>query len=129
MFIYLCHCWHCHLVCVLRVIAHGNCQTYSKATLEPVTTAAALEAEAWNLSQYCFILLHNTDASMLCRLFDDHKYMYIYHSIHQEYCYLAKQILVCILPHQLVNTCDLVRLVMCAICGRISAKMLLIVQF
>ncbi len=28
---------------------------------------------------------------MLCRLFDDRKYMDIYHPIHQEYCYLRKQ--------------------------------------
>ncbi len=35
-------------------------------------------------------LLHNTDASMLCRLFDDRKYMYIYLPIHQEYGYLCK---------------------------------------
>ncbi len=28
---------------------------------------------------------------MLCRLFDDHKYMDIYLPIHQEYCYLGKQ--------------------------------------
>ncbi len=28
---------------------------------------------------------------MLCRLFDNHKYMYIYLSIHQEYGYLGKQ--------------------------------------
>ncbi len=32
-----------------------------------------------------------TDANMLCRLFDDCKYMDIYLSIHQEYCYLGKQ--------------------------------------
>ncbi len=32
-------------------------------------------------------LLHNTDTSMLCRLFDDRKYMYIYLPIHQEYGY------------------------------------------
>ncbi len=47
--------------------------------------------EAWNMRQYCFIFLHNTDANMLCRLFDDHKYMDIYLPIHQEYCYLGKQ--------------------------------------
>ncbi len=46
---------------------------------------------AWNLSQYCFIFLHNTDANLLCRLLDDRKYMDIYLPIHQEYCYLAKQ--------------------------------------
>ncbi len=31
--------------------------------------------EAWNLSPSCFIFLHNTVANMLCRLFDDRKYM------------------------------------------------------
>ncbi len=34
--------------------------------------------EAWNLTQCCFIFLHNTDANMFCRLFDGHKYMDIY---------------------------------------------------
>ncbi len=48
-------------------------------------------AIAWNLSQHCFIFEHNTDANMLCRLFDNRKYMDIYLSIHQEYCYLGKQ--------------------------------------
>ncbi len=38
--------------------------------------------EAWNLRQYCFIFLHNTDSNMLCRLFDDRKYMDIYISPH-----------------------------------------------
>ncbi len=47
--------------------------------------------EAWNLTQCCFIFLHNTDANMLCRLFDDRKYMDIYLPIPQEYCYLGKQ--------------------------------------
>ncbi len=37
-----------------------------------------------------FHVLHNIDASMLCKLFDDRKYMYIYLSIHQEYGYLGK---------------------------------------
>ncbi len=46
---------------------------------------------AWDLSQYCFIFEHNTDANMLCRLFDDYKYMDIYLPIHQEYRYLGKQ--------------------------------------
>ncbi len=44
---------------------------------------------------------------MLYRLFSDYKYMYIYLPIHQEYGYLSKQKIVCISPHQLVNTCDL----------------------
>ncbi len=35
--------------------------------------------------------LHNTDTNMLCRLFDDCKYMDIYLPIHQEYRYLGKQ--------------------------------------
>ncbi len=35
--------------------------------------------------------LHNTDANMICRLFDDPKYMVIYLPIHQEYRYLGKQ--------------------------------------
>ncbi len=35
--------------------------------------------DAWNLSPCCFIFfLHNTVANMLCRLFDDRKYMDIY---------------------------------------------------
>ncbi len=36
-------------------------------------------------------VLHNTDVNMLCRLFDDRKYMDIYLTILQEYCYLGKQ--------------------------------------
>ncbi len=52
--------------------------------------------EAWNLRQYCFIFLHNTDTNMLCRLFDDCKYMDIYIPIPQEYCYLGKQTKICI---------------------------------
>ncbi len=47
--------------------------------------------EACNLSQCCFIFLHNTDTNMLCRLFDDRKYMDIYLTILQEYCYFGKQ--------------------------------------
>ncbi len=35
--------------------------------------------------------LHNIVANMLCRLFDDRKYMDIYLPIPQEYCYLGKQ--------------------------------------
>ncbi len=46
---------------------------------------------AWNLSQYCFIFEHNTDTNMLCRLFDNRKYMDIYLLNNQEYCYLGKQ--------------------------------------
>ncbi len=48
--------------------------------------------ETCNLSPCCFIFLHNTTvANMLCRLFDDRKYMDIYLPIPQEYCYLGKQ--------------------------------------
>ncbi len=61
---------HCHLVCV-----------------GPVQCCPG----AWNFRQYCLIFLLNTDANMLCRLIDDHKYMDIYLHIHQEYCYLGKQ--------------------------------------
>ncbi len=53
----------------------------------PLESSAVL----WDLSQYCFIFEHNTDANMLCRLFDDRKNMDIYLLIHQEYCYLGKQ--------------------------------------
>ncbi len=35
--------------------------------------------------------LHNTEVNMLCRLFEDRKYMYIYLHIHQEYGHLRKQ--------------------------------------
>ncbi len=45
--------------------------------------------------------------NMLCRPFDDRKYMDIYLPIHQEYRYLGKQKSVCIFLHQRVNTCDL----------------------
>ncbi len=46
---------------------------------------------AWNFRQYYLIFLLNTDANILCRLFDDHKHMDIHLHIHQEYCYLGKQ--------------------------------------
>ncbi len=36
-------------------------------------------------------VLHNTVANMLCRLFDDRKYMDIYLPIPKEYCYRGKQ--------------------------------------
>ncbi len=62
--------------------------------------------EAWNLSQCCFISLHNTHANMLCRLFDDRKNMDIYLPIPQEYCYLSS-------PSHLVN---------CAKCEQIPRK-------
>ncbi len=58
---------------------------------------------AWNLSPCCFIFLHNTVANMLCRLFDDRKYMDIYLPIPQEYCYLGKQKNSL---HFLVSTCE-----------------------
>ncbi len=45
---------------------------------------------------------------MLCMMFDDRKYMYIYLPIYQEYCViLENKKWVGIFPHQLVNTCDL----------------------
>ncbi len=50
-----------------------------------------LDLRAWDLRQYCFIFEHNTDANMLCRLFDDRKNLDIYLPIHQEYRYLGKQ--------------------------------------
>ncbi len=55
------------------------------------STRIVRSPEAWNLTQCCFIFLHNTDANMLCRLFDDCKYMEIYIPIPKEYCYLGKQ--------------------------------------
>ncbi len=61
---------------------------------------------------------------MLCRLFDDRKYMDIYLPIPQEYCYLGKQKTVCIFSHQLMNTCYLHfhLLVNCAKCEQIPSK-------
>ncbi len=50
---------------------------------------------------------HNTDANMLCRLFDDHKYMDIYLPIHQEYRHFGKQNISLYFLHQRVNTCGL----------------------
>ncbi len=60
-------------------------------TIPHGSTQIELSPEAWNLTQCCFIFLHNTDANMLHGLFDDHKYMDIYLLIHQEYSYLGKQ--------------------------------------
>ncbi len=42
-------------------------------------------------SMLLHFFLHNTDANMLCRLFDDRKYMDIYLPIHQECSYLGKE--------------------------------------
>ncbi len=42
-------------------------------------------------SMLLHFFLHNTVANMLCRLFDDRKYMDIYLPIPQEYCYIGKQ--------------------------------------
>ncbi len=69
----------CHLVCVV-----------------PVQCCPG----AWNFRL-------NTDANMLCRLFNDHKQMDIYLHIHQEYSILENKKSVCIFQHQRVNTCDL----------------------
>ncbi len=84
---------------------HGNCRTHSTEILESISPQRC--PEAWNLSQYYLIVLHNIDANMLCRLFDDRKYMYIYLPIHQEYGYLGKPKICLYFLHQLVNTCDL----------------------
>ncbi len=58
-------------------------------------------------------LLHNTDTNMLCRLFDGRKYVYIYLTIHQEYCYLGKQIMSCYFPepaceHLWLSPCNVI---------------------
>ncbi len=49
--------------------------------------------------------LHKTDASMLRRLFDNCKYMYIYLPIHQEYAYLRKQN-ICLYFKYPASTCE-----------------------
>ncbi len=55
----------------------------------PLKSSAAPKHGIWlNVASF---ILHNTDANMLCMLFDDHKYMDIYLPILQEYCYLGKQ--------------------------------------
>ncbi len=63
------------------------------------------------------------DANMVCRLFDNRKYMDIYLPIHQEYCYLGKQKIGLYFS---ASTCDLhlFRLLKCAICRTIPVKML-----
>ncbi len=81
---------------------------------------------AWNLSQYCFIFEHNTDTNMLCRLFDNRKYMDIYISLYiRNTAILENKKSVCIFPHQVVNTCDLhhFSLSKCTICRTIPVKM------
>ncbi len=55
----------------------------------PLKSSAAVKHGIWvNVASF---FLHNTDANMLCRLFDDCKYMDKYLPIPQEYCYLGKQ--------------------------------------
>ncbi len=80
--------------------------------------------EACNFRQYFCMFLHNTDASMLSRLFDDRKYnICIYISLYiRNTTILVNKTFVCSCTHQLVNTCDL-HLVKCAICSTILAKM------
>ncbi len=62
---------HCHLV-------SGGPGYVIGWTIPHGSTRIECCPEAWNLSQCCFIFLHNTDDNMLCRLFDDCKYMDIY---------------------------------------------------
>ncbi len=64
--------------------------------------------EAWNLSPCYLLFLHNTVANMLCRLFDDRKYMDIYISLYlRNTAILENKKTICIFSHQLVNNCDL----------------------
>ncbi len=60
-------------------------------TIPRVCTRMERYPVAWNLSPCCLLFLHNTVANMLCRLFDDCKYIDIYLPIPQEYCYIGKQ--------------------------------------
>ncbi len=74
-----------------------------------------------NIALFC---LHNTDANMLCRLFDDRKYMDIYLPIHQEYGYLCKQKISLYFP---TSTCEHLwpspsHFVNCAKCSHNSSK-------
>ncbi len=78
-----------------------------------------------------FFLHIHTDANMLCRLFDDRKYMDIYLPIHQEYCYLGNKkkqfVFSCISLWTLMNTCEYLwpsrsHLVNCAKCEQIPSK-------
>ncbi len=52
-------------------------------------SSAALKHGIW--VHFASFFLHNTVSNMLCRLFDDCKYMDIYLPIPQEYCYFGKQ--------------------------------------
>ncbi len=58
--------------------------------------------------EYVASFVYTIVANMLCRLFDDRKYMDIYLPIPQEYCYLGKQIK---FVFSRINTCDLSYLV------------------
>ncbi len=75
----------CHLV------SGGPGYVWLGWTIQRCSTRIECYPEAWNLSPFWFICLHNKVANMLCRPFDDHKYMDIYLPIPQEYCYLGKQ--------------------------------------
>ncbi len=72
--------------------------------------------KAWTLRQYCFIFLHNTDANMLCRLFDDRKYMDICLPIPQEYCYLGKQKKQFVISHIILWTLVTFTFTPCKLC-------------
>ncbi len=71
-------------------------------TIPHVCTRMERYPVAWNLSPCCLLFLHNTVANMLCRLFDDCKYIDIYLPIPQEYCYIGKQKSL----YFLVSTCE-----------------------
>ncbi len=60
-------------------IEHSRCDWLNHTTWFHSNPACPVP---WNLSQYCFIFEHNTDANMLCRLFDNRKYMDIYISLY-----------------------------------------------
>ncbi len=76
---------HCHLVSS----GPGYVWLAEPYHMVPLELSGAPKHGIWvNVASF---LLHNTDANMLCRLFDDRKYMDIYLPIPQEYWYLVKQ--------------------------------------
>ncbi len=70
----------------------GNYRTHRMETPELVSTTAVMKPHGrMDFESILPHFWHNTDTSMLCRLFDDRKYIFRHIINHLEYCYLRKQ--------------------------------------
>ncbi len=134
---------HCHLVtftftsCIPHVMGAAILFPFDQVMcdwLNHTTWFHLNPALPWSMEfeSILFHFLTQYDANILCRLFDDHKYMDIYISLYiTNTAILENKKSVCIFPQQPVNNCDLhiFRLLKCAICSIVPVKMALIGQF